>query len=70
MVKDFISEMKHFRFLMTNVPFNLDETFTIFRWIVLFCAFIINFLLLFDYYVEECDECIGSDPILTPCVCT
>jgi len=55
--------MKHFKFLMANVPFNLDNTFTLFRYIVLFCAFIINFLLLFDYHTEECEECLESDPI-------
>lgn len=54
---------------MANVPFNLDITFTNFRWIVLLCAFVINFLLLFDYFIEECDECKGLDPHLNPCVC-
>lgn len=50
--KDLVDEMKHLRFLMTNVPFNLDETFMVFRWLVLFCAFIINFLILFDNFTE------------------
>ena len=67
--KDLIDEMKHLKFLMTNVPFNLDETFMVFRWLVLFCAFIINFLLLFDNFTEECVDCLHTDPILEPCVC-
>jgi len=67
--KDLNDEMKHHRFLSENVPFNLDVAFTNFRWIVLLCAFIINFLLLFDSFIEECDECKGLDPHENPCVC-
>lgn len=67
--KDLIDEMKHLRFLMTNIPFNLDETFALFRWLTLFMAFVINFLILSDNFIEECVECIGTDPILEPCVC-
>ena len=67
--KDFMDEMNHIKMLLTNIPFNLDSTFTNFRWIVLLCAFIINFLLLFDFFIVECEECKGLDPHLDPCVC-
>ena len=61
--------MKHFRFLRNNIPVDLDKCFTTFRWLVLLSAFVINFLILFDEFVEECDICKDKDPIEEPCVC-
>jgi len=57
---DFIDEMNHFKFIMNNIPVNLDKLFTTSRSIVLINSFIINSLLLFDYYIEPCIECIGK----------
>jgi len=47
---DFIDEMNHFKFIMTNIPFNLDLLFTRTRWIVLVCASFLNFMILFDTF--------------------
>jgi len=51
---DFIDEMIHFKFIMTEIPFNVDILFTRCRWINLLLAFGINILILFDYFEEEC----------------
>ena len=70
---DFIDEMNHFKFIMNNIPVNLDKLFTTSRSIVLINSFIINSLLLFDYYIEPCIECIGKygqgGEDTEPCVC-
>ena len=47
---DFIDEMKHYKFLMNNIPVDMDKLFTYMRLIALLCAFVINFLLLFDMF--------------------
>lgn len=67
---DFIDEMTHFKFIMTNIPFNVDTLFTRCRWIVLLFAFSINLLILFDHFENECEECMNKDEITDPCVCT
>ena len=66
---DFIDEMNHFKFIMTNIPVDLDLMFARCRWIVLLQAFIINFMILFDYQTQGCPECEGEDPATHPCVC-
>ena len=69
---DFVDEMKHFRFLRENVPIDLDKCFTLCRYLVLLAAFVINFLLLFDSFVESCEECEGLQELgedADPCVC-
>jgi hypothetical protein len=45
---DFIDEMEHNQFLRKHVPIDLDNWFRFTRWVVLLCAFVINFLLMFD----------------------
>ena len=52
---DFIDEMSHFKFIMTNIPIKVDTMFARCRWIVLLFAFSINLLILFDYFEEKCD---------------
>ena len=70
---DFIDEMNHFKFIMNNIPLNLDKLFTTSRSIVLINSFIINSLLLFDFYIEPCVECEGKygygGEDDEPCVC-
>ena len=45
---------------MANIPIDLDKCFSYSRWMVLLSAFVINFLILFDDFEEECDECYGD----------
>ena len=74
---DFIDEMNHFKFIMTNIPFNLDLLFTRTRWIVLVCASFLNFMILFDTFKKGCIECDGEYGLMPghdrrieyPCVC-
>lgn len=47
----------------------MDKLFTYMRLIALLCAFMINFLLLFDKFTVQCEECLDKDPHLFPCVC-
>ena len=49
---DLIDEMKHYKFLMNNIPVDMDKIFTLCRLIALLCAFVINFLILFDVFTE------------------
>lgn len=66
---DFIAEMTHFSFMKENVPIDLDKWFTTCRWLVLLNIFIINFLILFDSFVGNCEECRESNRLTNPCVC-
>ena len=47
--------MKHYKFLMNNIPVDMDKLFTYMRLIALLCAFMINFLLLFDKFTVYLD---------------
>ena len=67
---DFYDEMSHYQFLLTNIPIDLDKTFNVARFLSLIFAFIINFLIIFDKFTAECEECIDSDPVKSPCVCS
>ena len=63
--------MVHYRFLRTNVPIDLDRLFGLMRWLVLISVFIINFMILFDSFVESCEECeeaLAADPD-SKCIC-
>ena len=62
--------MKHYQFLANHIPLDLDKTFNNFRLIALLCSFVINILLLFDSFVDNCENCLNKDPHLDPCVCS
>jgi hypothetical protein len=67
---DFIDEMEHNQFLRNHVPIDLDRWFTFARLVVLLSAFVINFLLLFDEFSEDCSRCENLDEeAKSRCVC-
>jgi len=67
---DFNDEMTHFKLIMNYIPIDVDILFTRSRWTVLFFSFVINLIILFDYFDKECEECLDKDEITEPCVCT
>ena len=54
---DFFDEMKHYEFILKNIPISLDEVYSYSRWFVLFCIALINIFILFDTFEEDCEEC-------------
>ena len=62
--------MRHYQFLLTNIPFNLDTTFAFIRFLALVCAFVVNFLVLFDINTVPCEECSDLGEDADPCVCS
>lgn len=67
---DFNDEMTHFKLIMNYIPIDVDILFTRSRWTVLFFSFVINLIILFDFFDNECEECLDKDEITEPCVCT
>ena len=51
---NFLDEMRHFEFLSQNIPIRIDFFYPLFRSIDLALYFLLNFLILFDQYNEDC----------------
>ena len=67
---DFNDEMNHFKLIMNYIPIDVNILFTRSRLTVLFFSFVINLIILFDYFDKECEECLDKDEITEHCVCT